>query len=416
MKISPREAIAPLFAGLVLRLALLLVVDYSGPPTGDASQYTLLARNLIEHRSFSLMTSAPFEPTMMRPPAYPFFLAALGNHLVLSAIVQALMGCATAWIVADAVSRRSARAGRWTLWLAALCPFDAIAYGRQLTETLCTFLLVGALSVPRGAALRWFAIAGAMLGWACLTRDVFLPLVMLVPAYWLWSRRRAPAAARRGPLVYALCAALAIAPWTARNVLTMHSATPISKGNLWFNLWVGTWEREPSWQQDVLRFPPYAFLPGDDRAFVQRWAEAPFTSAAPRDAVFKQLTLSHLRTRPVSVAKTWVIRAPRMWIGTRTDLYALRLSRGSVSWLLFKLGAFALNLVFVAGGAMGAVVAYRRRRLRLFVLVLAFTTAIYVPFHNTETRYTQPVYPLLLACFAYGASRSRPLARSRSSA
>lgn len=385
--------VKPLLAGVLVRVLLALaVVRYGGGLTGDEVGYDLLARNLLAGHGLSFDGSTP---TALRPPLYPAFLAA---HYALGwpvLVTQALLGLATAWLVYRGVRAVLPAAAPLALWVGMLCPLNAIYYGRLLTESLSAFLLTAAV-VAVTVSTSWAACAagGLCLGAACLTRDVFLPLLVLLPALLIRL-----AGARRAAL-YGLCALAVIVPWTFRNLQVLGSPVPVSRGLLGFNLWVGTWELDGSWQTTPLQFPERAFRSPAERELVAR---SPLELNDPHDELYRGLAYERWRAEPLAVTGTCLRRYPRLWLGTRTDLFELRLARHSPAWYAFKGLAFGWNALLVGLGAVGCLLVLRSRGALLAAPIL-LTALEYFPLHNTETRYSQPVLPLLCGLAAGAAT------------
>src|SRR5882724_83693 len=122
----------------------------------DGKVYAQIARNVLEQHVYSHETEAPFDPSFIRLPGYPLFLASIYSifgHTNNGAvrIVQALIDTATCVLVAllafywqpdEGKKRKSAIAA---LVLAAVCPFTTIYAATILTEVTTTFLVMAML-------------------------------------------------------------------------------------------------------------------------------------------------------------------------------------------------------------------------------------------------------------------------------
>jgi predicted acyltransferase/4-amino-4-deoxy-L-arabinose transferase-like glycosyltransferase len=214
---------------------------------GDGKIYTQLAANLLEHDVFSLKTEAPFDPTLIRLPGYPLFVAAVysifghGNdtavrnvHAVIdtaTCVIAAML--AWLWTEDDERKRRNAL---WTYALMTLCPFIVIYAATLLTETLTTFLMTSmaftatlGLKSPtaRKSALWWIA-TGILAGAAVMLRPdsglfaagIGLTLVISSLFFKLEDaprfRRRLFEVGWKGA-VFSFAFMLVLAPWTIRN-------------------------------------------------------------------------------------------------------------------------------------------------------------------------------------------------------
>src|SRR6185295_10714743 len=151
-----------------------------------------IARNIIQHGSYSVEVEEPFIPTYIRVPGYPLFLAGVyrvfgidNNRAV--RVIQAGLDTVTCWAIAllalgwapaDWDPERRRRVLLIGLALAASCPFGAIYVTTILTETwamllvtssvLAATLALKAQSLRRGF-VSWVA-AGLLGGAATLVR------------------------------------------------------------------------------------------------------------------------------------------------------------------------------------------------------------------------------------------------------
>ena len=136
-----------LAAGAALRL---WVIHVHPQIQGDSLLYGDIAANWLTHGIYGHSVGhasglTTIEPTLVRLPGYPAFLAlcfavfgVANYHAVL--YLQALVDLGTCLLVAGLAARISGpRAGRVALVLAALCPFTANYVAAPLTETLSIF-------------------------------------------------------------------------------------------------------------------------------------------------------------------------------------------------------------------------------------------------------------------------------------
>lgn len=348
--------VAVIAAGVLIRLLMLLVVS---PSMGGDGAYYLHA--------------AHSGPDFYRPPLYALFLVPFANSPGLAFAAQSALT-----IVAACLCLRLTGA-LWAALLIALCPFLVVYEYMILSEALLiALLLIVWLLLDRGHAL-W---AGLCVGLAMLTNDVFVLLPLFaVPFGILLGRGRQFA-------VMAAAAYLVAAPWAASNLAT-HGRFALSQGRMGFNLWVGTWERDGRWMDRGVRIetmPATAFR-SDQEKFALATA-----MANNDDAEFKRIAIDRVASDPAGTAVTWATRYWRMWLGTRTDQAQLRLAPGTLPWAAFKAGMWGLNLIFLAAGLIGLAVSRRW----IYAIPLLYIAAIYVPFHNTEPRYSLPALAILL--------------------
>src|SRR5712691_11344872 len=201
----------------------------------DSKTYTRIARNVLEQHSYSDAEAPPYEPTLIRLPGYPLFLAAVykvfghGNNGAVR-IVQALIDTATCALIAllafywEPDEDRKRAAAIAALALAAVCPFTAIYSATVLTEVPTMFLAVAmCVAATLGfrktfttedteepqkhqgslkPALKWWLIAGLLGGAAVLVRpDSGLFVAAIGITLVLWSAVASAARHRFGSAI-----------------------------------------------------------------------------------------------------------------------------------------------------------------------------------------------------------------------
>lgn len=229
-----------------------------------ASQvYAQLARNLVEHRVYSPLQEMPYEPSVIRVPGYPLFLAGvysifgLEDHAAVR-MVQALVDTLSCGLIAfiaflwepDAKWKR--RTAVLALALAAFCPFTAIYVATILPETLTIFFslttcLTATLAFKatrqRKVALLW-AASGLLGGVAVLFRpDSALFAAAIGITLVVATLRRASetsftskrdemlfrfARASTMGALFSLMFCLALVPWAVRNYRVFGVVQPLA--------------------------------------------------------------------------------------------------------------------------------------------------------------------------------------------
>ena len=93
------------YSSLPLRFRIAVAHWLPNDSPDDSKTYARIARNVLEQHSYSEAEAPPYEPTLIRLPGYPLFLAAIykvfghGNNGAVR-IVQALLDTATCGLVA----------------------------------------------------------------------------------------------------------------------------------------------------------------------------------------------------------------------------------------------------------------------------------------------------------------------------
>src|SRR5260221_13258032 len=187
---------------ILLAAAFRITVAHRWPNDGpdDGRTYAQIARNVLEQHVYSHETEAPYDPSLIRLPGYPLFLASIYSVLGHTnngavRIAQALIDTATCALVAllafywQPDEKRKRATAIAALALAPVCPFQTIYTATILTELPTTFLvlamcLAATLAFRKGLttedteedrkglrrALLWWLVAGLCGGLAVLVR------------------------------------------------------------------------------------------------------------------------------------------------------------------------------------------------------------------------------------------------------
>src|ERR1700760_4247448 len=125
-------------AGVALRLVFIFKFPVA---EGDTLIYSDIAKNWLDHGVFGQTMSGVPEPTLIRLPGYPGFLALCfvlfgRDHYNAVRFVQLAMDVASCLLVADLARRLIRPRATWVAYgLAMLCPFTANYVTLPLTET-----------------------------------------------------------------------------------------------------------------------------------------------------------------------------------------------------------------------------------------------------------------------------------------
>ncbi len=229
----------------------------------ESDLYIQLARNVLEQGFYSHSVVPPFEPSLIRLPGYPLFLAGIyslfgsGNEAavqVAQAIIDTL-SCALIAFIAflwEPEERFKRRTSLTALVLAVFCPFTAIYVGTILPETLTVFFAV-AMTATASLALKSAKTRNVLLLW--LTTGVFAGLAFLcrpdsglfaiaiaitIIVGTLGRRSGMEFSKKRDEFLYrfsrasyltallALAFFLVLVPWTVRNYRVFHVVQPLS--------------------------------------------------------------------------------------------------------------------------------------------------------------------------------------------
>jgi 4-amino-4-deoxy-L-arabinose transferase-like glycosyltransferase len=210
-------------------------------PYGDSVDYDTLAWRVATGHGFTLGPDATPYASAFRPPVLPWIVSLLyavaGHRFFAAVLLQSVIGAFVPLLLVELGRHLYSRSvGVIAGWLAAVHPLLVFFSGYLLTET--TF--VAAVLIAMLATISWIktprptraAGAGLLWGLAALTRPTALLLPPVV-ALWAWAPLGLIVTPRDRVRQIALLLAgmaIAIAPWTVRNAITMHAFVPVTTG------------------------------------------------------------------------------------------------------------------------------------------------------------------------------------------
>lgn len=272
-----------LMAAFSFRGAVARLLPNDSPDDGKV--YAQIARNVLEQHVYSDATEPPYQPTLIRLPGYPLFLAGIYSvfgHSENTAVrvVQALLDTASCalisliaffWEPDERLKRRTSIAA---LALAALCPFTTIYAATILTEIPTIFFAVAMCLTAtlafkakkkRNALLLW-AATGLLAGVAVLFRPdnglfagaigITLVVTTLARSSDLKLTRKRNELLHRFlrasylGATFSLAFCLVLVPWTIRNHRIFHLFQPLAPAHAempgefvprGYLAWVRTW-------------------------------------------------------------------------------------------------------------------------------------------------------------------------------
>lgn len=213
---------------------------------------------------------------LLWPPLYPRFLAAagwlFGSPVRGAQAIQLALLLAAAGLLAGVARRlglRPATSFACGGFLLVYPPVAAFAwYLWPEVLHLVLFLAVLRILMARGDALRWTAVAGALLGLALLTKSLLVPFWPLLFLPLFLADHGSPSSATTSPvgrrrfLRTALAVAVAAAVLAVTVAPTLHAnhrrtGRWILAGSGTFNLWVGLNDRSRKSLEDPVVWPAY---------------------------------------------------------------------------------------------------------------------------------------------------------------
>jgi 4-amino-4-deoxy-L-arabinose transferase-like glycosyltransferase len=307
--VTRRSGIALALACLALAIRLTFALAMPNDEPDDGRMYSLLAHNINANGVYSNDEEAPFNPTYVRVPGYPLFLAAIyrvfgdGNNTAVR-VVQALLDTGTCVLVAlvtltwsprawDADRRQ--RAALAALALAAVCPFVAIYVTTILTETLaCTLgigvLLCASIALRDGGPRRLWALTGVLGGLMTMVRPesgLYMAAVGLALFANFGDCPQWGKVFWNGTVLSAGFLAV-LAPWTTRNAILFRTFQPLNPRTLsmpgefaaeGYAVWLRSWIDHPRY------VGPLLFAVDRDPINIAQVPDRAFDSLAEREEV-----------------------------------------------------------------------------------------------------------------------------------
>jgi hypothetical protein len=206
----------PYLWALFVRLSLLAFTDLR--IAGDAGDYLLLARNIIDGHGFSRCPVAPFPLTAQRPPLYPYFLSFLSLFGMEGAkpagVANAILDLGSMYFLGSIGRVLHFKSAARLPWIVALFPPMVGLSLYPLTESLSIFLFLGATLLAFRS--QWVS-SGLLWGALALCRSYMVLFAPLLAIFYL--RQRKMSLRHFGKLI--VSASLFPVFWVVRNYLTV---------------------------------------------------------------------------------------------------------------------------------------------------------------------------------------------------
>jgi hypothetical protein len=401
-KSSIKQVILLIVIAILIRVVLFFIFDYSQDlNSGDSSYYLETGRNILVYGTHGQNEVA----TYFRPPFYSVFagvVASISETALFFYLVQStLFICFSTIIYFFLVPAIGNKFAFVSALIISASPFDALLNGRVLSENLVTPLIILATFTfiyNKNSKARFF-VSGLLLGLTALCRDIYflLPFFFLVGGLFTKTNFRHLA-------IFILGFLLIVSPWMYRNSQLPSAGVFLSKGIFWPNLWVGTWMKD----NKVIGRLSSSYLPEEasktyengnsPKIVLDEWNRR-YTSD---QLFFKNTVIQYVRNYPLETIQTMFSRHHQLWFGTRSDLVTAFPSKGSFFWYLIKGLLYLFNALLIILALPGMIMAFRKKELPVMLcLPVLYTAVIYFPFYNGETRYSQPVMPILTIFSVY---------------
>ncbi len=255
-----RKPALGLVLGVALAARVLAFAPFATAPYAyDESYYAAVAKHIAQGRGHTLGLSRGDEAGALRPPLFSFALAPVlalsGGSRVAARAFQILPSLlVVAGVFALARRRFGPRAAVAAGLAAALAPplvhYPHFLWAENLAAILLVLVFVCLERFERERRLADAAIAGALLGLAALTKEVWLFFAPLAAAWTAWVAQGSRSQRARAAGLFALAAALAVAPWALRNARQLDEPVLISS-NRWFPIAMGNLFSPDAWLSDT---------------------------------------------------------------------------------------------------------------------------------------------------------------------
>jgi len=406
--VSRRTALLTVALAAALPRLVVVAIERDQLISGLTEKSDRFARTLVASGTFGFI---PGVPSAYTQPLYAFFLApiywAFGHSWAAVALIQVAVATGTALLVyAIGVAVASRGAAVAAALISTLNPYliwhDVHLNREVLDGFLAALLTLLVLLATKRTPIRLAALAGVATGLAILGNARLTALPLVLAGFLLWSvvpRRQAAYAA----LALVVAAALAVAPWVARNDASVGCATVTTDARaLWKANNPATFEilRHGGWIDQVPELagaPPWPELAAD----LTLSGKPTRVDECAQMRFYRSKVLHFWRTQPgeklkLSAQAVWMLWRPTP--GTEgAD------SSGRVSTVARRVcePIYILALYVLAIAGLGRL---PRRYLVLTILLLAYSTLMAMIFAGTM-RYSAPWNFLLCIPAALGLRR-----------
>jgi hypothetical protein len=422
---------------------------------GDTLIYGDIAKCLVNNHMFGMEKVSGWEPTLIRLPGYPFFLAFTfllfgQDHYFGAMLFQLVFDVLTCFLVAD-IARRvlCENAARTAFLLATFCPFLINYVATPLTECLEIFFIAAAIDCAVVALdarrLRWWALCGVACAGAILLRPdgglilgcIGLPVILRI---WIEPARRREFLT--ATLLLGAVSLSPLVPWTVRNWRVFHEFQPLVTAHAsdpgeymptgwerWFKTWLIDYSsvedigfHVPGDRLDVGDIPDRAYTSEGQRALVHSLLDqynVDYQMTPEIDRQFGALADENIQIHPIRYHLLLpTARILDMWFRPRSEMMPLDTHFWEIiedphdAWCDIALAL--LNLAYVAAAVAGAWL--MRLRIKHLALLLTYPMVRSLFLATTgasEDRYTLECFPfvfvLAAAFLAWSQTRRQQL-------
>ncbi|MDB5357189.1 MAG: hypothetical protein JWN24_3642 [Phycisphaerales bacterium] len=387
----------------------------------DAMEHRSIAQSIYDGRGFAFADFGFYGSSSFQSPPYPILLAGLfevfgrdtWQAFLAAMVINSLAGAGT--VALTYMLARALRGGEAVglLAAAAVAIWPAQIYACTVAQavvliTLSVTAVMGLfyISVRTGKLAPWiaFSLIGTL---AALTEPAFLPAIALTGLIVLFCKQLPVQTRIRNAAILLAAALVVLGPWTLRN-RRVHGAWVPVKSSFWVNTWKGnndyasgtdrislTPEQQEKLNSRLLSATDeqvrekgadgahaYDILSSDQRKLLYGKSEL------QREAIFKEITTTWIRTHPARYAQLcWQRLRKTIWIDWDNPK----------SYSLIYIVSRAVLLFTAAIGLLLAL--WRRWSLGFPALVYCSTLLLYT-LTITAARFAIPFEPVMLCLSA----------------
>jgi 4-amino-4-deoxy-L-arabinose transferase-like glycosyltransferase len=299
---------------LAFRLAVIFALHNFKNVFGNENE--IMALNMIAGKGMSLAFIIHEMPSAITGPLYTVFLylhfLVFGKNYMFVELTQAVIGSGSAVVLA-LVARRivAERVAIIAGILCAIYPTYVYWCALPMQLTVDVFLLEVALLLAMIAMERdkfgWHILAGVWIGLTALSKSFYIsfPVFYLL---WLWVWKK-PGLKKniQAALVWALFAAVTIAPMAIRNYHVFHRWVPLTT-NGGVNFWYGNNPRATGSLYTKQGRPMLDYVP---RALMPEIAQA--KTEAEKEALLKEVAMAWVKRHPREFVRLIPLRIRAIW-------------------------------------------------------------------------------------------------------
>ena len=398
-----RDTLPFVLVALAIRLIVVLV-NFRDLPVSDhfeafGWEMGWVARSIATGHGFSSPFFPSTGPTALVCPVYPALLAMVFRVFGLYTFPAAFAALAmdsvfstTTAVVVYAIARKQfgRRAALIAGWLWAVYPFSVYYSAVYLWDCALTSLLfaccfyVGVCKLRDWGTWGWAGF-GVLFGANVLVNPSIATMFPVLAAYAAWQRRRLGSAVwlHCGAAVLALAATLA--PWSARNLHTMHTAG--LRDGFWLEFWAGN-AGDSSHSN-----PPWAH-PASNPAEMAKYIGMGETAYMKSK---QALAIDHILNYPGQFGRVTLRRVVRFWTGYWSFSPEYLKSEGFDTPNVPFCSVLTLLTIF---GAVRLWRSNRQHALPYLVLFAVFPLPYYLTHASMD--YRQPIEPEVVLVIAFG--------------